>query len=95
MRIEPDDGESVVPRREPADRADVRAAAASEHERALREPTRDRVGLLVEGVEIDDERLGVGELGRSCLLHGFPALADARGTRTSPAAKAAPQLWHS
>ena len=37
MRVEPDDGESVVPRREPADRADVRAAAASEHERTLSE----------------------------------------------------------
>ena len=61
VRVQPDDGESVVTRGEPADRADVGAAAAAQHERAVRQTAGDRVGLLRQRLALDDERLRIRE----------------------------------
>ena len=95
VRVEPDDAEPAVTGCEAADRADVRAATAAEHERALRQALGERGVLLVERLAVDDQRLGVRERGRGRLHHRLAPAPQARGTRTSPAANAAPQLWHS
>ena len=84
MGVEPDDGETAVPRREPADRADVRAAAASEHERTPWNPARDRVGLLVERVAVHHERLGIRQLGPCRLRHRLPTVSPRAGDADEP-----------
>ena len=95
MGIEPDDGEPVVPRREPADRADVRAAAAAEHERPLREPARDRPDCSSSESRSTTSASGYASSVQAASAIASPPSPHARGTRTSPAANEAPQLWHS
>jgi hypothetical protein len=75
VRIEPYDRQPVVPRRQPPDRADVRATAASEDERAPREPARDRIRLLVERFALHHERLGIRQLRPCRLRHRLSAEA--------------------
>ena len=75
VRVEPDDREPPVTSREPADRADVRAAAPAEHERPPWQSLRDRRGLLLERRLGDDERLRVPERRVRGGRHRLPAHA--------------------
>ena len=95
MRVEPDDAEPAVTGGEAADRADMRAATAAEHERALRQALGERGVLLVERLPSTTSALGYGSAVAAASTIGSPPAPQARGTRTSPAANAAPQLWHS
>ena len=76
--VEPDDGEPPVPLSEPADRADVRAATAAQHERAPRELRRHGRRLLLERVGLDHRRLGPVERERGAVLHRVAAVAEGR-----------------
>jgi hypothetical protein len=59
VRVDPDEGEPVVTRRERLDGADVRAAAAAEHERPLRQVGCDLEALHRQRVLRDDRRLRI------------------------------------
>ena len=94
MRVEPDERESVVPRREPLERADVRRAAPAEHERPVGQLGGDREVLVGERVLLDHGRLRIVERQVRGLGHRFAAFPQARGTRTRPAANSRPHEWH-
>ena len=59
MSVDPDDGEPAATRGEPADRADVRAAAAAEHEWARGQVAHLCGDLLLERLLLDHRCLGV------------------------------------
>ena len=95
VRVQPDDSEPAAPRCEPADRSDVRAAAAAEHERALGEVRRLRFDLLRERLAARSPWLpGTAAAASPPSAIASPPAPQARGTRTSPAANSRPQLWH-
>ena len=56
MRVEPDHGQPVLAGGQTFDRADVRATAAAEDERALRQIRGEGKVLLLERVGLDDRR---------------------------------------
>jgi hypothetical protein len=93
--VEPDERDPAVARGERLDRADVRAAAAAEHERPLGQVDRDREGLLVERLLLDHRRLGNGSGRRAASAIASPPSPQACGTRTRPAPNSSPQAWHS
>ena len=91
VRIEPDDGDPAVASGEGLDRADVRAAAAAEHQRPLGQLESEREALRGERVLLDHRRLGIRKRKRRRLGHRLAASApgarnpnEARGER-SPA----------
>ena len=59
MRVEPDDGKTVVASRQPLNGAHMRAAAAAQDDRSLRERRREREVLLGERLLVDDGRLRI------------------------------------
>ena len=61
MGVDPHHRQPAAARREAADRADVGAAAAAEHERARRQVADLRRDLLVERRLLDHRGLGIGE----------------------------------
>ena len=91
MRVEPDDGEPVVLRREALDRADVRAAAPAEDERPLGQLRGDREGLLAERLLLDHRRFRVRDRKRRRRDHHVAAVApgarnaDQAGPERAPA----------
>ena len=74
MRVEPNDAEALVPRREALDGADVGAAAPAQHERNLRQVGRDRERLCDERVLLDDGRFRIVERESRCLHHLLAAV---------------------
>ena len=74
MRVDPDDGEPLVARGEAPHGADVRAAAAAEHERALWERRGELRRLLLERLLEDRARLGIRDAERGALGHLLAAL---------------------
>ena len=90
VRVEPDERETVEARGQALDRADVRAAAAAEHERSLGKRRRHRELLLAEARLLDDRHLRVHEVERRApppsRLHRPPRpAARARGRRRTRA----------
>ena len=85
MRVEPDERKAVEASRQALDRADVRAAAATEHERALGKRRRQRELLLAEARLLDDRHLRVHEVERRARDHDVAAVSpgprDAHETR--------------
>jgi hypothetical protein len=79
VRIEPHDGEPRVARGEAANRAEVRATAAAQHERASRKAVRDHGALLLDRVAFDHERFGVREGEVRSLGHRLAADAPGAG----------------
>ena len=69
MRVEPDERQALEARGEALDRADVGAAAAAEHERALGKRRRQRELLLAEARLLDDRHLRVHEVERRARDH--------------------------
>ena len=90
MRVEPDDAEPVVARGKPLDGADVRAAAAAEHERAGRQVRGDRERLSAERVLLDDRSLRVVERKPGGLDHRLAAVAPGAWHTHEPRRERAP-----
>ena len=91
MCIDPDERDPAVARGQRLDRADVRAAAAAEHDGPLREVDRHRQRLFVERFLFDDGRLGERQGSRAASAIDSPPSPQACGTRTRPAPNSRPQ----
>ena len=96
MRVEPHDGEALDAGCQAPDRADVRAAAAAQHERELgqrraswRRSARPASSPATTAVS------GYGQRERAASAIASPP--DAPGARhaNQPGGELAPQLWHS
>ena len=74
MRVEPDHGQPVLAGGQTFDRADVRATAAAEDERAFRQIRGEGKILLLERVGLDDGGLRIGKLEPGGLSHRLTAL---------------------
>ena len=94
MRVEPDDGEAAGARGQAADRADVGAAAAPEHERERRQVAPLAAIWSSSVASSTTAASGYGSASHAAAAIASPPSPHARGTRTSPAANSRPQLWH-
>ena len=90
VRVEPDDCNSAVPGLEGLDGADVRAAATSEYERALRQVHRESQILLAEARFRDHGGLRVRERQVRGLLHRFAAFPPGSGDANEAGAELPP-----
>ena len=90
MGIEPDQGQAVLPGRQTFDCADVGATAAAEDERTFGQVGGECKILLLQGVGLDDPRLGLRQLEPRCLRHRLAALAPRLRYAHQPRAKDAP-----
>ena len=84
MCVDPDDREAAGARREPPDRADVGAAAASEHERARRQVPHLGRDLLLEGLLLDHGCLGIRQRQRRRGRHRLASLTPGAGHPHEP-----------
>ena len=75
VRVEPDHGDPAVTSREGLDGADVRAAAAAEHQRPLGQLESERQALRGERILLDHCRLGIRKRKRRRLGHRLTAPA--------------------
>ncbi len=89
MGVEPDDADTAVARGEALDRADVRAAAAPEDERALGKVGGDGERLLAERLLVHDRGLRVRQRKRGGLDHRLAAVAPRAGHAHEPGAERA------
>jgi len=92
--IEPQERDTAVARGQTFYRADMRAAAAAEDDRAVRELARQGEALPCERVLVDDGRLRIGQWQVCRVSHGFavfpPGSRNADdGRRKAPAARVA------
>jgi hypothetical protein len=84
VRVEPDDADPPVPGGEPLDDADMRAAAAAEHEGPLRQVGGDGERLRRQRLLLHDRDLRVGEGQRGGLDHRLAAVAPGVGDADQP-----------
>jgi hypothetical protein len=82
--VDPDDREALLAGRERLDRADVGAAAAAEHDRAVRQLGRENEVLLRERVGLDDARFRIGQRQVRRLRHRLAAVAPGTGDADEP-----------